>query len=78
MTQSLSSPDLRALSDKLAAAGVPFTYYSLGKHRDERTCLIEYEGQWLVYYAERGQRTDLRTFGRFTEASDHLLKTLSQ
>jgi hypothetical protein len=78
MSQSSQPQELRALAAKLAAVGVPSGRYSLGKHQNERACLVEADGQWLVYYAERGRREDMHTFSTFAEAGELLFRLVRE
>lgn len=68
--------DMEQLVVLLDSLGVPRSHYSLGRHRDERTCLVEDSGLWQVYYAERGQTENLHEFFTFEEAKRYLLKEL--
>ena len=67
---------MELLAFELDSLGVPRSHYSLGRHRDERTCLVEDGGRWQVYYAERGRTENLHEFATFAEARQHLLKEL--
>ncbi|EWS67029.1 hypothetical protein Y702_23245 [Vibrio vulnificus BAA87] len=53
---------LDSLDQELVKLGVPKNYYSLGREKNERMCVIEEKGVWLVYYFERGSREGLQTF----------------
>lgn len=77
-TGNIGGSDMKALAAELQALGVPSSYYSLGQHRDERTCLVETDGEWLVYFAERGQREDLHRFSSFTDARQYLLTVVRE
>ena len=67
---------LVALDQELKSLNVPSSYYSLGHNRDERTCLVETDGRWLVYYSERGRMEDLHEFNDFEEARRYLISVL--
>ena len=68
---------LTALAEELERLGVPSNYYSLGANRDERTCLLERDGKWLVYYSERGRMEDLREFSTLGDAAAFLVGALT-
>lgn len=76
-TETVDDARLRALKVELDTKGVPSSYYSLGKERDERTCFLLDTGKWLVFYSERGQMSDLKDFQNFEDARDELLRRLS-
>lgn len=75
-TGSTSDLKMVALDQELKSLNVPQGYYSLGHSRDERTCLIEEDGRWLVFYSERGRMEDLHSFDEFEEASRYLISVL--
>ena len=74
----MNDPTLHALAQDLRSLGVPDEYYSLGRARDERTCLVFSEGKWLVYYSERGQMEDLMVFDDYGDARAYLIKYLQR
>lgn len=76
MIEMPTSFDLSSLAKMLESKGAHHNHYSLGVHRDERTCLVPLGDGWEVYYAERGRREDLRVFGSLAEAGDHLVQAL--
>ena len=55
---------------------MPINDYSLGRDRDERTCLVETDEGWVVYYTERGRRESLKLFSSLAIASKHLIELL--
>ncbi len=59
--------------------GIPDFLYNIdGKGRDdERLCLVQYNGQWNVYYSERGCKTTNRLFNTEDEALRYILEELS-
>jgi hypothetical protein len=71
-----TSFDLSGLAKLLASKGVNSSHYSLGTHRDERTCLVPVGSGWEIYYAERGKCEDFRVFASLEEAGEHLVQVL--
>ncbi len=69
---------LDSLDQELVKLGVPQNYYSLGLEKNERTCVIEEEGVWLVYYFERGSREGLHTFSDFSSMKTYVLGELTK
>jgi hypothetical protein len=66
----MESRELRAV---LEARGAPAEMYAIGDERNEAYCLTQDHLGWLVYYSERGQRNDLRSFSTEHEACLDLL-----
>ena len=46
----------------LEQAGVPPRWYTIGGDRNESTCLVGDGAVWTVFYSEKGQRSDERSF----------------
>lgn len=69
---------LESLDQELVKLGVPKNYYSLGREKNERTCVIQEDGTWHVYYFERGSREDLHTFSDFDEMKKYVLDELTK
>ena len=67
---------MNALTFELNALNIPSSYYSIGQHQNERTCLLESDDEWLVYFAERGRREDLHKFSNFIDAREFFLSVL--
>lgn len=64
--------ELRRILD---SQGVCADAYSLqGGHEEDRLCLDEVHGSWIVYYVERGKRWNERSF----ETEDAACKYLTQ
>jgi len=76
MIEMPTSFDLSSLAKLLESKGANSNHYSLGAHRDERTCLLPVGNGWEIYYAERGKREDLRVFASLEEAGEHLVQVL--
>lgn len=64
------------LASELQRRRVPGDAYSLGRDRDEAYCLVGGEGEWRVYYSERGNRNDERVLPSEAEACEELLRRL--
>ena len=75
---SITRSNLDSLDQDLVKLGVPRNYYSLGLERNERTCVIEEDGDWLVYYFERGRREDVHAFSDFLDMKKYLLSELTK
>jgi len=76
-TVTTDEAKLLALKAELNAKNVPSSYYSIGKERNERMCILMHSGKWSVFYSERGQMTDLMEFPNFEDARDELLRRFS-
>lgn len=53
--------------------------YSIGigiPEADETYCLVQENGVWRIYYAERGQRSDMREYVSEEEACNAFLELL--
>jgi hypothetical protein len=64
------------LNSELRRRQVPRDAYSLGRDRDEAYCLVGGEGEWRVYYSERGNRNDERVLTSEAEACEERLRRL--
>jgi len=63
---------LSELGTNLAKCGLPKDAYSLtGGLPNETYCIEEVDGNWHVYYSERGTRTGNRVFDNEQEACDY-------
>lgn len=71
-----SNPDFCALASELDRLGVPKSHYSVGREKDERTCILNEDEWWLVYFFERGNRGGLRKFKHFEDAKQHFIAVL--
>lgn len=54
----------------------PSTYSLTGGEPDEALCLSFDDGQWHVYYSERGLQTGKVSFGSESEACEYFLKKM--
>lgn len=75
-SKPVTREDLKALALELETLGVPKSHFSIGHTQNERTCLVEENGKWLVFYSEKGQIADLVEFNSFKQAKSHLLALL--
>ena len=73
-----TSNSFDSLERELVKLGVPKNYYSLGREKNERTCVIEEDGAWLVFYLERGSREDLHTFSDFSSMKTYVVGELTK
>ncbi len=77
-TGNTKSSNLDSLDQELIKLGVPKNYYSLGREKNERTCVIKEDDEWLVYYFERGSREDLHKFSDFSEMKKYIVSELTK
>lgn len=61
---------------ELKSIGVPRDYYSIGKSKNECTCILRESEKWLVFYSERGRREDLHNFTNFEDARSFMVNQL--
>ena len=73
---NINDPDLDALHRELERLGVPQNHYSLGRARDERTCLMRDGNSWITFFFERGRMEDVKRFTAFEEARAEVLSLL--
>ncbi|CAH9068527.1 hypothetical protein PSECIP111951_04182 [Pseudoalteromonas holothuriae] len=64
------------LLDELDRLNIPTAYYSIKGAMDDRICLDEINGQWVVYYIERGKKSELGAFSTESEACSFMLSQL--
>ena len=55
---------------------VPQDAYSIGSDQNEAYCLIGGDGEWHVYYSERGNRNEEHVFTSEDAACEELLRQL--
>ena len=68
--------DLAALFLELQRCRVPSDAYSIRSDRNEAYCLTGSEGEWHVYYSERGNRNADSVFTSEDAACEELLRRL--
>lgn len=62
---------VQELQTKLFEMDVPHYYYSIcgsGEDEEQRICLINEAGKWLVYYSEDGDRMEVSEYANEAEA----------
>lgn len=65
------------LLEILMQKNIPNDLYSLkGGLPNERYCLNEFNGNWEVYYSERGVKSQLKDFSNEEEACEYLYNKL--
>lgn len=69
--------NLAVLEVALKNKGIPKSYYSLGVERNERTCVIFEDSEWVVYFFERGRRNDVHKFIALESLIEYLLNEFS-
>ncbi|SFM79372.1 hypothetical protein [Nitrosomonas communis] len=71
--------NLPELIGRLKQLGARPDAYSIGigvPEANETYCLVQENGIWLIYYAERGQRGDLHEYATEEEACNAFLELL--
>ncbi len=53
-------------------------FYSIGCDEDQRVCLLESGGRWVVYYSEDGVRLDLVEYASEADACEELYKRVAE
>ncbi len=69
------------LQTKLFELDIPHYYYNIcgsGGDDEQRICLTEEGGKWLVYYCENGSRTDVSEYASEEEACAECLRRLEE
>ena len=64
---------VQELQTRLFELDIPHYYYNIcgtGEDEDQRICLTNESGRWLVYYCEDGNRLELSDYGSEEEACD--------
>lgn len=70
--------DVTELRTRLKEQRIPEDAYTLlSKEKSESLCLQEIEGRWVVFYSERGMRTNQKYFDEEDLACHHFLLTIS-
>lgn len=62
---------VQELQTKLFEMDVPHYYYNIcgsGEDEEQRICLINEAGKWLVYYSEGGDRMEVSEYADEAEA----------
>lgn len=72
---------VQELQTKLFEMDVPHYYYNIcgsGEDEDQRICLANENGRWLVYYSENGDRAEINEYLNESEACEDFLNRLSE
>lgn len=69
---------LSSLKDTLDRFHIPGYYYSVLSDKDEASCMTYSDGEWSVYYSERGQKSNLRKAGDINDACIMLLHDIAE
>ena len=70
--------NINELKSILESENIPKRYYLLGNEgvKEDRDCLTFSNGQWHVFYSERGQKHDRASFIAESDACNELLMRL--
>jgi hypothetical protein len=66
------------LIETLKSLGVPAGAYSVGSPRNETYSLIPEDGNWKVFYSERGNRNDEATYSDEDRACQDLFERITR
>ncbi len=72
---------VQELQTKLFELDIPHYYYNIcgsGEDEDQRICLVNEAGKWLVYYSEDGDRMELSEYAAEEDACADCLGRLSE
>lgn len=72
---------VQELQTRLFELDIPHYYYNIcgtGEDEDQRICLTNEDGRWLVYYSEDGSRLELNDYSTEEEACDDCFSRLSE
>lgn len=68
----------KELDAKIRDAGFPLVSFTLFEEpRDETLCMQEGRAEWVVFYSERGLRSNEKYFATEDAACDHFFRELS-
>jgi hypothetical protein len=68
--------NIQQLQNELDRLGVSRRLYSLRGWSDEKLCLENRQGQWHVYFVERGQERPMKVFESEEQACEFMLSEL--
>jgi hypothetical protein len=68
--------NIEQLKCELERLGVPRRVYSLNGGKDERLCIECRDGEWVVFFVERGQERTLKQFVSESDACAFMLTEL--
>ncbi len=66
------------LKIKLFEMMIPHYCYSIGAEENQRVCLVEQGGKWLVYFCEDGEKLDLEEYTDENAACEDVLRRLEE
>lgn len=72
---------VQELQTKLFELDIPHYYYNIcgtGEDEDQRICLVNEAGKWLVYYSEDGDRMEPSEYAAEEDACADCLGRLSE
>lgn len=75
--RSTKITNLNKLTNELEILETPKNSYSIGAHKNERTCIVFDDNKWSVYYSERGKIEELKEFENFIDARTEFLKKIN-
>ncbi len=68
--------NIEQLKHELERLGIPRRIYSLNGGKDERLCMENRDGNWVVFFVERGQDRILKQFVSESDACAFMLEEL--
>lgn len=66
------------LKVRLFEEEVSHYYYSIGSDEDQRVCMVESGGRWIVYYSEDGEKQDVNEYSNEADACNDLYRRVSE
>lgn len=76
MMQDLEKKKLNSLRKVLCKYEIPKWRYSLLRPAEDSVCL-DFKGKWVVYYFERGQKADIKSYSGAAAACNDVIKRLA-
>ena len=64
---------IELLKQALAGIGAPPRHCGIGYYAEEALCIMQENGKWIVFRAERGRRYELKEFDTEKEACTYYL-----
>ena len=77
MADAVYKANLNALSDVIADHGYQNRRYSLLKYQPESLCLMCNEGRWEVFFSERNNKEDERSFSDINDACRYMISKIA-
>lgn len=69
--------DKKQLLGILRSSHYPKDSYSIDEVKNESLCMVEEHGIWVIFYSERGQRSDPKYYGNESDACLEFLKEIT-